>query len=570
MISQLRSKINSFLSYPYSLNSSWSIKVIVTGTIVTAVIYGIRQLGGLQSIELWAFDQLVRSQPDEGADDRLLVVGITEEDIQTLPSFPISDGILAEALTNLQTYEPKAIALDILRDIPVGEGRPALAEALSAPNLVAACFMNDAETPGSAPPPEVEYEQVGFADLPQDVGGIQRRSLLVAYPPDTDAGFKTQHICNNPENELISLAFGASLLYLEAEGIQADLNEEEELVLGSTILKPLAADGGSYQGIDSAGYQIPIRYRSRQPSALVSLSDVLDNNIDPDLVRDRVVLMGYTATSAQDIFYTPYSTGSNEDYLMPGVFVHAQIVSQLLSAVLDNRPLIWYFPQWVEFFWILGWSLIGGLLTWRKFRHLWIVGFLVAGTTLIIVWLCYGAFLSGGWIPLVPPILAVGLTALGVVLIDRVPVIQKLLRIEVEVDWEKVRKEADKLVKVNSDLQFNPNQVDRVSLEAAEKAACQSYLQELQRQAQQRRKVKKSDRVPQAPSSDNVLAQLQDKVAALKARLQSRLSRSPEQAPITPPTSTVDNPEAIAQKAYLDRLLKKAKELRNSSDSSET
>jgi len=47
-------------------------------------------------------------------------------------------------------------------------------------------------------------------------------------------------------------------------------------------------------------------------------------------VRDKVVLVGVTATSIKDNFYTPYSRGLHPDQDMPGVAIHGQIVSQLL------------------------------------------------------------------------------------------------------------------------------------------------------------------------------------------------------------------------------------------------
>ena len=38
------------------------------------------------------------------------------------------------------------------------------------------------------------------------------------------------------------------------------------------------------------------------------------------------------------------------------------MVSQVLSTVLDGRPLIWTWPIWLDFLWIAIWSVTGGLL----------------------------------------------------------------------------------------------------------------------------------------------------------------------------------------------------------------
>ncbi|WP_309739748.1 CHASE2 domain-containing protein, partial [Chamaesiphon sp. OTE_20_metabat_361] len=78
---------------------------------------------------------------------------------------------------------------------------------------------------------------------------------------------------------------------------------------------------------------------------IVTMSDLLDDRVDPKLIKDRIVAIGSTASSLKDEFLTPYSAGKAEDATMPGVLVHAQITSQILSAVLDNQPLWWFIPN---------------------------------------------------------------------------------------------------------------------------------------------------------------------------------------------------------------------------------
>lgn len=51
---------------------------------------------------------------------------------------------------------------------------------------------------------------------------------------------------------------------------------------------------------------------------------------------------------------------------MPGVLVHAQMVSQILDAVLGQRDLFIFWEQWGEFLWICSWGLIGATLAWSS------------------------------------------------------------------------------------------------------------------------------------------------------------------------------------------------------------
>lgn len=89
----------------------------------------------------------------------------------------------------------------------------------------------------------------------------------------------------------------------------------------------------------------------------MTVSDLLNDRVDPKSIAGRIVEIGSTASCLKDEFLTPYSAGKAEDATMPGVMVHAQITSQILSAVLDGQPLWWFIPDWLEGVWIGGWCL---------------------------------------------------------------------------------------------------------------------------------------------------------------------------------------------------------------------
>jgi CHASE2 domain-containing sensor protein len=168
---------------------------------------------------------------------------------------------------------------------------------------------------------------------------------------------------------------------------------------------------GGYQQADAGGYQILLNYRSSTSLARsVTLSDVLANRLDPSWVKDRIVLIGVSAPSIDDAFYTPYSSQERRLQKMPGVVVHGQIVSQLLSAVLDGRRLFWFWPEWGEVLWIFGWSLTGGILV-RVVRH---PGQLVLAESValgLLLGISVLMFFESGWVPMVAPTL--GLIAAG-------------------------------------------------------------------------------------------------------------------------------------------------------------
>lgn len=94
----------------------------------------------------------------------------------------------------------------------------------------------------------------------------------------------------------------------------------------------------------------------------MSLSDFLAGRVDDNAIRDRIVLIGTTARSFGDYWQTPYSHGRGDALETAGVFLQAQMISQLLSAVLDGRPLIQTWPDWAEMLWIVTWASVGGIL----------------------------------------------------------------------------------------------------------------------------------------------------------------------------------------------------------------
>jgi CHASE2 domain-containing sensor protein len=97
---------------------------------------------------------------------------------------------------------------------------------------------------------------------------------------------------------------------------------------------------------------------------------------------------------------------------MPGVLIQAQMVSQILSAVLDKRPVLGVWPAWGEILWIWGWSFAGGALVWgwRKQLHR---GVTIVGAIVILSGICYILLIQGSWVPLVPSALALVMTVEG-------------------------------------------------------------------------------------------------------------------------------------------------------------
>ena len=368
---------------------------------VTGLILGVRHLGGLQPLELIAFDELVRLRPKETTPDpRVLVITITEKDIQRQKRWPLSDRVLAQLLQQLQASKPTVIGLDLYRNVPIEPGHDELRDQFKQPNLIA--IQNINTLTGTPAPPDVPPNQIGFNDLPIDPDNVIRRNVLFA---------------EGETGALYSFSLRLALAYLKQQGIepQASKSNPDYLQLGPAVFEQLKDNSGGYQKIEADGYQILLNYRSAENVARqVSVSDVLDGRLHPSWVKDKIVIIGSTAPSLKDIFNTPYSAGLTTNYKMPGVLVHSQMVSQILDASTGKRPLFWFWSEWAEIQWIIGWILIGGILG-RVTYHPLALSICVATGLSACTSICFYLFTKAGWVPLASPALGFVLTMGAVV-----------------------------------------------------------------------------------------------------------------------------------------------------------
>jgi adenylate cyclase len=70
----------------------------------------------------------------------------------------------------------------------------------------------------------------------------------------------------------------------------------------------------------------------------ISVTDILENRVDPEQIRNKIVLIGATATGINDLRATPFSN------IFPGVEIQSNIIDNLLQQDFLKRP------DWHEFY----------------------------------------------------------------------------------------------------------------------------------------------------------------------------------------------------------------------------
>ncbi|MEH2247836.1 CHASE2 domain-containing protein [Nostoc sp.] len=391
---------------------------------VTALVAVMRLFGILQGAELWFFDQMMQLQPIEEQDQRLLVVEVTKKDIDNQKGFrqgSLTDETLLNLLNKLLQNQPRAIGLDIHRDFPTQT--PKLFNLLKSNSpIFAVCNVGDLtqNNDGVKPPPEIPRERLGFSDSLSDSEGLVRRQILSMQTLENSPCWSSD---KKPVNTALSLELARH--YLNKPYEEPFKDEKIHLPLGNTAFEQLY---GPYRGgysiwTDLYGYQLLLNYRRScseknknncSPEFIakkVSVEDVLKTDLlEKYSLKDRIVLIGVTDVSYEAPWFTPFSSAGNQP--ISGVVMQAQMVSQILSAVLDKRPLLKVWSIWYEMLWIMFWSLVGGTIACLypsnlcpSKRYLIIYG----GIAFIgLCSCCFFFFISSikWWVPFVPPTLA--------------------------------------------------------------------------------------------------------------------------------------------------------------------
>ncbi len=379
--------------------------VLLSSIAMTAVVGGIAELFGIfEPSEFYAYDTMTWLQKDEGADPRLLVVGITETDLAVQEQWPLNDQVLAQVLATLQTHQPAVVGLDIYRNVPHPPGSEQLIQQLRADNLIAITNVGGASSFAAVePPPTVPEQRIGFNDLVLDRGGIVRRNLLFVPTADKNFysfGLRTSLVYLN--SQLNNSQSGNSSTIESSESNDLFRFDQQAVYINNVPFPRLPNYAGGYAQADASGYQVMAQYRDRtQVARQISVTDVLNGNYDPAWIEGKIVLIGVTAPSLKDLFLTPYTTYQQRE--MAGVFVHAQMISQILSTVEDQQSLFNFWPRWGEWLWLWGCAVAGGIIGWWVWNPRWLA---IAGTAGLLVILGFGwlSFNLNLWIPVVTPI----------------------------------------------------------------------------------------------------------------------------------------------------------------------
>jgi adenylate cyclase len=370
-------------------NNKWLNHPIVVcaslGLVSFLLIIGLQSLDIVEGLELRVFDKFLSERPSEMIDKRIVIISETEPDIRRF-GHPLSDQVFADALQKAEDAGARVIGVDKYRDIPTPPGSDNLSNVLKKyENIVWIFFGGDQKQNFVAAPAALEgsIARTAFNNILEDPDGVARRGLLFSDVNGTS---------------YYSFPLLLSVYYLANENMAVQLDDQQTLNINGVSVPKIDSSFGGYHEADTGGYQIMLDYPALPQSfSIYTLSDLLDNKVPADALKNKIVLFGAMAPSLQDYWLLP------NEVTRFGIEYHGYFISQILNMATKQKQPLRAISDNAEYGWLLFWCLIGSFAGLYRGGILFFVLMLIEFTVL----LGSNIFLlnQGWWLPLIAPLL---------------------------------------------------------------------------------------------------------------------------------------------------------------------
>ena len=269
------------------------------------------------SINLWFSDQLFASEPPS---PNIVIAGIddnTLEDYGRWADWPRS--LHAQAIDNLSQAGAKVIGFDVIfTDSSPDDDMLATAMA-QVDNVVLAAVGTQLVSHARG---EITYDNflLPIASLEQAASSFGHANVV----PDGDGTVRRLPLIVKSSSGQIYPSLTLAVLYREFS-----MPLPQEYLLQNGTVNLVARD----IPVDTS-YCLRINFaadNARRP--YVSYGDVISGNFDSSLVKNKIVLIGMTATGEPDTWAIPTSASK-----VPGVFIHAAAMDTILTQRFLTGP----------------------------------------------------------------------------------------------------------------------------------------------------------------------------------------------------------------------------------------
>jgi adenylate cyclase len=355
-------------------------------------------------IEFIAYDLRMQfSTSSEITDPRVVVVDIDDDSLKRVERWPWSRDKFAQLVTNLKTdYQVAEVGLDVMFVDQVCNGQASDQKLVDIfrqyPPVMALSLqteLKEGEVQSRSGESGKGVDLQGVIEIPPGqawwgialgyVGNLadflNSESTVGHISPTRDQDGKVRRISpvfqwDSQFYDTLSLAVARQ--YFDTDSLYWD--DSLDNWFDSPKLRLGAANSQMYMPISIYGDVLIPYSAGRQLSAYrrISAADILEKKYPLDQLTDKFVLIGTSATGQADTVVTPLTTA------LPGVEVHAALLSALLGGILDQQQQFKIQPaneKWLQLGLLI--FLSSFLLLTRRFG-VW--GMLLTAPLLLGVW----------------------------------------------------------------------------------------------------------------------------------------------------------------------------------------
>ncbi|MCK5662024.1 MAG: adenylate/guanylate cyclase domain-containing protein [Thiotrichaceae bacterium] len=338
----------------------------------------------LQQLENWTYDSRLNLTLPNTIDDKVVIVDIDEISLTNVGRFPWKRDVMAKLVTHLfDFYQIKTLGFDIVfAEKDTSSGLPAFNKLANNELKNNKQFLSTLEKLR----PSLEFDKI-FSRSMKDkdvVLGYYFKAFLEntvidkigTLPPAISQmsdewsqrlpiyqaeGFganldllqqaaKSGGFFNNPAVDADGVFRRVPLIQSHDSFLYSSLSlATTRLALGNPRIELIVETSGkknsqnyfALEAINLGQYKIPVDhngsvyvpYRGTTGSfEYISAYKILDKTADPDILKDKIVLIGTSAPGLLDLRSTPVQN------IFPGVEVHANIISGILNQNIKHKP----------------------------------------------------------------------------------------------------------------------------------------------------------------------------------------------------------------------------------------
>ncbi len=390
--------------------------------VLIAIIFYFVNVPFLRFMELKSLDLRTLSRGERSPAGNVVIATIDEKSLSELGRWPWPRATIAKLIDTLKKYEVKVVGMDIV--FAESENTdPILAESIkNAGNVTLGYFFHTTEQEIAHLNKEAaqkcadnisysKYQIVQFTGNPDEsvlpnacaaasnvgpLSDVAENSGYFNCFPDSDGTIRWSPLVIKFRDDFYPpLSISALLQYMDWPMIV--------LKMGGFGVESIQIEDIDIP-TDESGRMLINYLGPAKTFPHYSIIDIISNRLDPALFKDKIVLVGATATGIYDLRVTPFST------TYPGVEIHATVIDNVLSQNFLKRP------GWIGIFditAILFLGLIPGIVLSRV-RGIYGVFFslLLLVTYILLNWFIFSHY--NIWLNLIYPVITILTVYLGI------------------------------------------------------------------------------------------------------------------------------------------------------------